>query len=102
MSSPPPTEREWTNDELALIEAKPAHWVRTHKLTPEQVKAIRLRVDSLTVPWTLAELAAEYGVEVERIARIARRHEWSERAYEPGGRRYWREEYEEELRRGSS
>jgi len=83
--------RDWTDEERALIDATPHKWARTPKLTPDQVKAIRQRVDSLTVPWTLEELANEYGVTKGTIAKIARRHDWPERAFEPGNAQYWRD-----------
>lgn len=75
--------RDWSPEEFALIEQTPRAWPRSAKLTVEQVKAIRLRVDSLTHPWTLQELANEFGVDPQEIALIARREQWNDRAYEP-------------------
>lgn len=90
---PTPVGREqWSPEERALIDATPAKWARRPKLTPDQVKAIRARVDSLTVPWTLQELAAHFGVTPGQIAKIARRQKWPERAFEPDNAPYWREE----------
>jgi DNA-directed RNA polymerase sigma subunit (sigma70/sigma32) len=80
----------WTPEELAIIESIPRRWTRRSTLTAEQVKAIRRRVDSLTVPWTLAELAQEYGVSKKAISEIARRQSWNDPAYEPDGVRWWR------------
>jgi hypothetical protein len=84
--------RGWTEEELKIIESVPRRWPRKPKLTPEQVKEIRRRVDSLTVPWTLKELAEQYGVTRRTIAKIARRQDWPDRAFEPDGRPWWREE----------
>jgi len=83
--------RDWTPDELEAIRSVANHWPRTAKLTPEQVKLIRERVDSLTMPWTVAELAREFGVTGEQIINIARRVGWSERTYEPDGKKWWKE-----------
>lgn len=83
--------RKWTEDELRIIESIPRRWPRTPKLTPDQVKAIRLRVDSLTQSWTLAGLAEEFKVSKRTIAKIARRQDWPDRAFEPDGKPWWRE-----------
>lgn len=81
--------RQWTPDELALIDSTPATWPRKAKIDVETVKAIRRKVDSLSIPWTLAELAAEFGLNEDQISLIARRLRWRERAHEPGT--YWRD-----------
>jgi hypothetical protein len=86
------SDRKWTPEELAAIESVPRHKPRTPKLTPEQVKEIRRRVDSLTTPWTLAGLAAEYKVSKKQISRIARRRHWPDRVFEPDGKPWWREQ----------
>lgn len=86
------SSRAWTPEELAIIESIPRRWPRTPRLTPEQVKEIRRRVDSLTVPWTLAELAAEFKVSKRTIAKIARRQDWPDHAFEPDGKPWWREQ----------
>ncbi len=91
--------RDWTPEELALIRSIPDKWARQSKLTPEQVKDIRRRVDSLTVPWTLAELSEQYGVQAKQIARIARRQRWNEPANEPDNARWWWEAEQEERRK---
>lgn len=83
--------REWTPEELEILDRVPGRIPRRNTLTPEQVKQIRERVDSLSVPWTLSELAREFGVSEVNIGRIARRRRWGERAYEPGNKPYWRE-----------
>lgn len=82
--------RDWTPAEQQVIDSTVGHPPRKHKLTREQVKEIRRRTDSLTVPFTVRELALEYGVSDEAIANIARRtHDgWAERANEPEN--YWR------------
>lgn len=49
-------------------------------------------MDSLTVPWTLAELAAEFKVSKRTIAKIARRQDWPDHAFEPDGKPWWREQ----------
>lgn len=84
-------KRAWTPEELAIIESVPRRWPRTPKLTPDQVREIRHRVDSLSVPWTRAGLAAEYKVSKKTITKIARRQDWPDRAFEPGHRPWWRE-----------
>ena len=73
-----------------MIDATPSKWVRVSKLTLDQVRDIRRRVDSLTVPWTLAGLAEEFGVSTTQISAIARRRVWAERAWEPENQPYWR------------
>lgn len=85
-------QSKWTPEQLAIIESVPRRWARTPKLTVEQVKEIRRRVDSLTVPWTLEGLAKEYKVGKRTISRIARRQTWPDRAYEPDGKPWWREQ----------
>lgn len=75
--------RDWTDDELAVINTTTRSWVRRSKLSPELVKRIKERVDSLSQPWTVAELAAEFGVSKTDIAQIARRQAWDDPVYEP-------------------
>lgn len=81
---------EWTAEELEHIQSTPRKWARKRKLTDEQVKEIRRRVDSLSVPWTIEGLAQEFGVTPSQISYIARRKRWSERTHEPENRPYWR------------
>lgn len=75
--------RDWEPDEQAVLDQTPHSWPRTSKLTPELVRAIRQRVDSLSVPWTLQELAYAFGVSEQQIADIARREAWDGKLYEP-------------------
>jgi hypothetical protein len=86
-----PLGRDWRPDEREHIESTPGKWARTAKLTPEAIREIRRRTDSLSIPWTLEELARDYGVSKVEIAKIARRQRWTERVHEPEGRPYWRE-----------
>lgn len=75
----------------AILRRVPAHKPRGNKvkLTPEQVVEIRRRVDSLTVPWTLRQIAHDFGVSVKIIVRAARRQQWDDPAYEPDQREWW-------------
>lgn len=59
------------------------------RLTPEQVVEIRRRVDSLTTPWSLRQLAHDFGVSVRIIVAVARRRFWDDPAYEPDNREWW-------------
>lgn len=81
--------RKWTKDELAALADVPVSWPRQAKLTPELVKAIRERTDSLSQPWTLQELAYQFGVDEVTVAQIARRQSWDDPVYEP--KRYKRD-----------
>lgn len=64
------------------------------KLTPEQVVEIRRRMDSLTTPWSIRQLAHDFGVSVKIVLRAARRQQWDDPAYEPDQREWWwREQY---------
>jgi hypothetical protein len=89
--------RDWTEAELALIERTPSRWARKRKLSDDAIKEIRRRVDSLSFPWTLNELAEQYGVTPAQISNIARRKDWPERVWEPDGQRFWREREIEEM-----
>lgn len=90
--------REWTAEERAIIERIPRKWPRQRKLTDEQINEIRRRVDSLTTPYSLRALAAEFGVTVHHLIRVARREQWAHRIWEPAGR-WWKEvEMEERAR----
>lgn len=83
---------EWTPEELAIIRTTPAKWARKSKLTPEQVIEIRRRVDSISVPWSLRDIARDYGLTVAQVVNIARRRDWAELAHEPDNAPWWWEE----------
>jgi hypothetical protein len=89
--------REWTPEELAIINRTEPSWPRNRKLTDQQITEIRQRTDSLSVPWTPEELADEYDVHPGQIVRIARRKRWNHRNHEPGGE-WWLERERRERR----
>ncbi len=88
--------REWTEAESAIIRSVEPRRRTNHRLTIEQIVAIRKRIDSLSVPWTYKELAEEFGVAVGQVARIARRRQWQGAAYEPEGGEWWWEKKRQE------
>jgi len=78
----------------AVLRRTPRRRTPRSKLTPEQVIEIRRRIDSLSVPWSIRQLAEEYDVGVLEMTRIARRQHWDEPAYEPDNREWWFRERE--------
>jgi hypothetical protein len=89
--------RDWTPRERELIEQTQGRLPHTRKLTDDQIKEIRRRVDSMTVPWTTAELAEQYNVTPEAIRLIAKRERWTERTHEPDGQQWWKAREIEEM-----
>ena len=79
----------FTDADRRIMARVPRARGRKAKLTAEQVIDIRRRMDSLTVPWSIRQLAAEYGVSVQLIMRVARRKRWDEPAFEPDQAPWW-------------
>lgn len=85
----PSVPRDWTPEELAIIRTIPKNHTNPGKLTPEQVIDIRRRVDSLSVPWTLRDIARDYDISIREVVHIARRKRWGDRAFEPDNAEWW-------------
>ena len=88
--------RSWTPEERDVIDAMPRQRMSETrfltKLTREQVLLLKERLDSLTMPWTLDELAREFGVSAAAIWNVAKRRRWADRYYEPYP--YWKQRQE--------
>jgi hypothetical protein len=54
-------------------------------------------VDSITTPWTLRDIARDFGLTGHEVILIARRQRWRDPAYEPDGE-WWKEREARERR----
>lgn len=79
----------FSEHDRAIMRRIPRKWPRRSTLSVEQVIELRRRIDSLTTPWTLRDLAYEYGISVRQVIKIARRKDWDDPAFEPDQKEWW-------------